>query len=134
MTTTPPADEAVPAAGPVTPSGRYSTKAVIGLILAIVSVLCLLVPVLNWALAIPGVILAHLAISEIKTTHDRGHEIAVAALVIGYAGIALTLVLLIASAGLANANTPPGQNHDACVTQSEPSDAQMQKCIDSYNQ
>lgn len=135
MTTTPPADDTTtPTPIPVPPSGRYSTKAVVGLILAAVSVLFLLAPVLNWVTAVPAVILCHLALREITTTAERGREVAIAGLVIGYLTIGLTLLLLITAAGVSSVNTPPGQDHDACFTRTEPTDKQVQQCVDSYNQ
>jgi hypothetical protein len=51
--------------------------------------------VLAFAFAIVGVILAHVALSQIKRTHDRGWGLAVAALWIGYWNVLFGLIIVI---------------------------------------
>lgn len=133
MTQPPSVDGVGPADPDATTSGRYSTKAVLGLIFAIVSFVFVAVPILNWVIAIPAVLLSHLAVREIRATRDRGHDVALAGLVLGYLSIGVSVLILIGAAVTVASNSPQGSDHGACVTRTQPTERQMQACVDSYN-
>ena len=52
--------------------------------------------VASFIVSLAGVVLGHMALGEIRRTGKRGHGLAVAALVIGYGAIALTLIAALA--------------------------------------
>lgn len=51
-----------------------------------------------WFISIVGIVLGHMALSEIRRTGERGRGLAIAALVLGYASVALLAVIGIALA------------------------------------
>jgi hypothetical protein len=64
--------------------------------LAIVSLVASLAGVVLWGVGfVVGVICGHIALSQIKKTGEQGHGMAVAGLIIGYIGIALTIIGII---------------------------------------
>jgi hypothetical protein len=63
--------------------------------------LAILAFVLVWPTVIVGIILGHIALSQIKRTGERGHGLALAAVIIGWVGIALGIVALIITAAIA---------------------------------
>ena len=69
---------------------RFSTLAILGF-------------ALSFAGALPGIVLSHVALVEIKRTNERGWGLAVAGLWVGYAGLIILLPLVVAFLGhLAN--------------------------------
>lgn len=56
----------------------------------------------SFFLSLAGVIMGHLALNQIKRTGEGGRGLAIAALVLGYAGIAFGLILLIIFVGAYN--------------------------------
>lgn len=64
--------------------------------LAIASLICacaqLLIPILT---AIPAIILGHMARRQIRRTGENGAGLALAGLIVGYAGVILTIALVI---------------------------------------
>lgn len=55
----------------------------------------------SFFISLLGVILGHIALNQIKTTGEGGRGLAIAALVIGYASMALAIIILIVMAGVA---------------------------------
>jgi peptidyl-prolyl cis-trans isomerase B (cyclophilin B) len=49
----------------------------------------------SFFISLLGVILGHVALSQIKTTGEGGRGLAIAALIIGYASMALAVVIII---------------------------------------
>jgi hypothetical protein len=45
--------------------------------------------------ALPGVILGHIALHQIKRTGEQGHGLALAGLIVGYVMFAITLILVV---------------------------------------
>jgi uncharacterized membrane protein YidH (DUF202 family) len=132
----PPAD--APAAPPLADPSiamtyqKYNTKAVISIILAVVALICCFNLFLVLLFGVPAVILGHLAYNETKAGGERGKELAMAGLVVGYSAFVLFLVVLTAfSAGAGSVNRAPGGNTDVCTWPTEPTHAQEQKCFDS---
>lgn len=78
---TTPAAPAPPAA-PVYTAPRTNTLAIVALIV-------------SFFFSIVGVILGHIALSQIKKTHEGGRGLAIAALIIGYVSIAITVIVII---------------------------------------
>lgn len=116
---------------------RYNTKAVIGLILAIVSVFFVLVPILNWIIAVPGIVLGVLGRNEIAGSGERSRELATAAVVVAALSAGFSLVLLIAigsaAAGVAH-QVGPGGVGDVCTsTTGDFTQQQLQDCFDSQD-
>jgi uncharacterized membrane protein len=69
--------------------------------------------VLVWPTAILGIVLGFIALSQIKRTHERGHGLALAAVIIGFVGIAIGIVAFIVFAAVAGwfiATNPGGVN------------------------
>ncbi|KQV06433.1 DUF4190 domain-containing protein [Leifsonia sp. Root112D2] len=60
------------------------------------SVLSIVAFVIVFFGAIPGIILGHVALSQLKKTNEKGWGLAVAALWIGYAALGLTVALVTA--------------------------------------
>jgi hypothetical protein len=56
--------------------------------------------VLSFFAAIPAVICGHVALVQIRRTHERGRGLAIAALVIGYLGLAISIVFILIAFGL----------------------------------
>lgn len=54
--------------------------------------------------AVPGIIVSHIALSQIKRTNERGWGLSVAALWIGYASVGSTILLAVAGVLLAQSN------------------------------
>lgn len=81
-----PAAPAAPAyaapAAPVYTAPRTNTLAIVALIV-------------SFFFSIVGVILGHIALSQIKKTHEGGRGLAIAALIIGYVSIAITVIVSI---------------------------------------
>ena len=69
-------------------SQRYNTLAILAFILV-------------WPTVIVGLILGHIALSQIKRTGERGHGLALAAVIIGWVGIGLGIIALIITAVIA---------------------------------
>lgn len=44
--------------------------------------------------AVPGIIMGHIALNQIKRTGEQGHGLALAGLIVGYAMFALALILI----------------------------------------
>ena len=65
---------------------RFSTLAILGF-------------VLSFAGALPGIVLSHVALAEIKRTNDRGWGLAVAGLWVGYVGLIILVPLVVAFLG-----------------------------------
>jgi hypothetical protein len=70
-------------------SDEYSTLAITAFICAFVT-------------ALPGIVLGHLALRDIARTGKRGHGLAVAALILSYLFVALTISLYILVAAVLN--------------------------------
>lgn len=70
------------------PAGKTNTLAIIALIA-------------SFFISIVGVVLGHIALSQIKRTGEGGRGLAIAALVIGYLGILFAIILVIVMAGAA---------------------------------
>lgn len=62
------------------------------------NVLAMLSLVMAFVFAPAGIVLGHVALSQIKRTRERGHGLAVAGLVCGYLSVAIALVVVIALA------------------------------------
>lgn len=77
-----PAAPASPAAPAPVQQVRTNTMAIVALIA-------------SFFVALVGVILGHIALSQIKKTHEGGRGLAIAALIIGYIGIAAWVILII---------------------------------------
>ena len=61
--------------------------------LAIISLVASIAGFVIWGIGfIAGVICGHIALSQIKKTGEQGHGMAVAGLIVGYIGIALTVI------------------------------------------
>ncbi len=58
----------------------------------------------SFFISLLGIILGHIALNQIKTTGEGGRGLAIAALVIGYASIALAVILIVVVMGSAAAN------------------------------
>jgi len=65
---------------------RFSTLAILGF-------------VLSFAGALPGIVLSHVALAEIKRTNERGWGLAVAGLWVGYAALIVLLPFVVAFLG-----------------------------------
>ncbi len=70
-------------AGELVITDRFNTLAIVAFVAVFIG-------------ALPGVVVGHIALSQIRRTHERGWGLAVAALCIGYASIAFTLLFTIA--------------------------------------
>jgi hypothetical protein len=55
----------------------------------------------SFFISLLGVILGHIALSQIKTTGEGGRGLAIAALVIGYVAMALAVVIIVIMAAAA---------------------------------
>ncbi|MGY3381199.1 hypothetical protein ACVWYS_003156 [Arthrobacter sp. TE12231] len=58
----------------------------------------------SFFISLLGIILGHIALNQIKTTGESGRGLAIAALVIGYASIAFTVIFVVVIMGTAAAN------------------------------
>jgi Domain of unknown function (DUF4190) len=67
--------------------------------LAIAALIC------SFFVSLVGVILGHIALHQIKTRGEGGRGLAIAALIIGYASMAISLVILLTSMGLVATQT-----------------------------
>jgi hypothetical protein len=118
-------------------AAKYNTKAVIGLILSVISIFFVLVPVLNWIIAVPGIILGVLGRGEVLSSGERSRDLATAAIVTGALSAGLSLVLLIAigaTAVGAAQQVGPGGDSDACTsTTGDFTQQQLQDCFDSQH-
>jgi hypothetical protein len=45
--------------------------------------------------AIPGIIMGHIALHQIKTSGEQGHGLALAGLIVGYVVCAITIILIV---------------------------------------
>ena len=74
--------------------------------------LAILAFVLVWPTVIVGLVLGHIALSQIKRTGERGHGLALAAVIIGWVGIACGIIALIFAAVFAGwfIGTNPGNS------------------------
>ncbi|WP_256977955.1 DUF4190 domain-containing protein [Microbacterium sp. Yaish 1] len=102
---TPPQQQAYQPAGYPLPAygqgGGYqpqktNTLAVVSMIASIVGFIWLL-PVIG---SVAGVIMGHISLSQIKRTNENGRGMALAGLIVGYAGLALAIVGIIIVASL----------------------------------
>ena len=57
----------------------------------------------SFFVSVVGIILGHVALNQIKTTGEGGRGMAIAALVIGYAAVAITAIVIIAGVAAAAA-------------------------------
>jgi hypothetical protein len=80
-------------APPVT--STRNNKAVISFILSLVGLVGGIATGVLLALAIPGVILGHIAYKEVSRHHQAGKGFALAGIILGYCSITLTLILAI---------------------------------------
>lgn len=69
------------------------------------SVLSIIAFVVVFFGAIPGIVIGYVALYQLKRTNEKGWGLAVAALWIGYAGLALTVMLFVAAAITAASHT-----------------------------
>lgn len=83
--------------------------------LAIASLVCSLLGLFCCVTALPGVILGHMATSQIKQTGEEGKGLALAGLIIGYVSMAIVVIFfalmlifpaLAMMAGLSDSSTP----------------------------
>jgi len=82
--------EAPPPVPPAPSGGKTNGLAIASLVMGILALLCL------GALAgIPGVICGHMALGRIKTSGEGGQGLAVAGLIMGYIGIAWSIIALL---------------------------------------
>ena len=77
--------EPTPAASPVPPASPYVAP-VPGQRTNVLSIISLVLAILG--ISIGGVILGHISLNQIKKTHEAGHGLALAGLIIGYIGCA----------------------------------------------
>lgn len=79
-------DPAVPpaTASPAAPAALppYNTLAIVGFVLV-------------WFTVILGIVFGHIALSQIKRTGERGHGLALAAVIIGWVELALGIIITI---------------------------------------
>ncbi|MBU1586422.1 MAG: DUF4190 domain-containing protein [Actinobacteria bacterium] len=80
---TPAAQPAAPAYAPAGPARPWNVLAIVSLAIAIVG--------FSW-ISLGAVITGHIALSQIKKTGEQGHGLALAGTIIGYVGIAVTLI------------------------------------------
>ncbi|APF33611.1 hypothetical protein MTS1_00666 [Microbacterium sp. TS-1] len=76
------------------PQQKTNTLAIVSMIASIVGFIWLL-PVIG---SIAGVIMGHISLSQIKRTNEKGRGMAIAGLIVGYAGLALAVIGIIAFA------------------------------------
>jgi hypothetical protein len=81
-----------PAMPPATPSPAYSTAVTPGG-QPPYNLLAILAFVFVWITVIVGIILGHIALSQIKRTGERGHGLALAAVIIGWVALGLGIVI-----------------------------------------
>lgn len=87
--------------GPGYPAGKTSGLAIASLVCGIIQFVFL-----GILASIPAIILGHLARRQIRQTGERGAGMAMAGLVLGYIGVALTIIVVIAViAAAAHSNT-----------------------------
>lgn len=138
-TNEPPAQAAELNSGAVPgPSGRYATKAVLALVLGVISLLLLLpASLLALLAAITAVVLGHLAIREISSSGDRGRGIAAGGLATGYLTICIAAVVVlgaIITTGSIISTGPHVQERDACTSKTgDFTQKQLQRCFDQTN-
>ena len=72
----------------VTPAKSTNTLALVGFILSLAGFVVGIT-------AIPGIVLGHIGLSQIKKTGEEGHGLAVAALIMGYIQIGLAIIGII---------------------------------------
>lgn len=73
------------------PQQKTNTLAVVSMIASIVGFIWIL-PVIG---SIAGVVMGHISLSQIKRTNEKGRGMALAGLIVGYAGLVLAIVGLI---------------------------------------
>ncbi|WP_424448056.1 DUF4190 domain-containing protein [Microbacterium arborescens] len=73
------------------PQQRTNTLAVVSMIASIVGFIWIL-PVIG---SIAGVVMGHISLSQIKRTNEKGRGMALAGLIVGYAGLVLAIVGII---------------------------------------
>jgi peptidyl-prolyl cis-trans isomerase B (cyclophilin B) len=72
---------------PAPPQERWNVLAIVGFVLA-------------FFVSLGAVICGHIALSQIKRTGERGHGLALAAVILGYVGIALTVLWIVLIIGV----------------------------------
>ena len=117
---------------------RYATKAVLALVLGVISLLLLLpASLLALLAAITAVILGHLAVREINGTGDRGREIAVGGLVTGYLTLGIAAIVMLGAVITTGSIISTGshvQEQDACTSKTgDFTQKQLQRCFDQTN-
>lgn len=73
------------------PQQKTNTLAVVSMIASIVGFIWIL-PVIG---SIAGVVMGHISLSQIKRTNEKGRGMALAGLIVGYAGLVLAIVGII---------------------------------------
>ena len=104
------------------PVGQQNTKSITGFVLSIASAVLgvtFVLSILSLPLAIAGVIVSHLGLSESKRRNGQGRGLALAGVIVGYVVIALSvlfLILIIASfiGALANGCSSSGAGQASC--------------------
>ncbi len=77
------------------PAAKTNTLAIISLIASIAGIVIL------WGIgSIAGVICGHISLSQIKKTGEQGRGMAIAGLIVGYAGIVLAIIGVIVAVAL----------------------------------
>jgi len=90
----PPTPPPAPAYGQP-PAAKTNTLAIISLIASIAGIVIL------WGIgSIAGVICGHISLSQIKKTGEQGRGMAIAGLIVGYAGIVLAIIGVIVAIAL----------------------------------
>ena len=74
---------AAPAYAPAAPGAKWNVLAIVSLAIAVVG--------FAW-LSLGAVITGHIALSQIKKTGEQGHGLALAGTIVGYVGIAVSLI------------------------------------------
>lgn len=118
-------------------AAKYNTKAVIGLILGVISIFFVLVPFLSLIVSVPAIILGVLGRTEIIASGERSRNLALAAIVVSAlsAGLALVLLIAIGAVGIGvSRQVGPGGDSDACTsTTGDFTQKQLQACFDSQH-
>ncbi|SDQ17092.1 DUF4190 domain-containing protein [Microbacterium sp. cf332] len=76
------------------PQQKTNTLSIVSMIASIVGFIWIL-PVIG---SIAGVVMGHISLSQIKRTGEKGRGMALAGLIVGYAGLALAIIGIIAFA------------------------------------
>lgn len=91
-----PTPQPTPYTGAAVPANeRWNVLAIVGFVLAFV-------------VSIGAVICGHIALSQIKRTGEKGHGLALAAVILGYAGILIGIIAIIAYVALIAAAVSSG--------------------------